>query len=266
MNKETLETIAGVLDARGLPHRLRGCEWSSHAGSEIGDVKVGRLSFELAGKGVESACLFACQGAEAGGGRIVAHLHGTGCSIFVECTASTRAPVIHLHVYTEDALIYLNLDDLEPIQGRPLHLQATFYNGKNQMLYWGEGASSVETRCIVDGDGRFIAVGRDAMLSNGVYLRTHDGHALVDLEKRNVLNAGGDIHIGPHVWVAQDVLVLGAADVGAGSVLGAKSMVKGSVPPKCVAAGVPAKVLRENVSWSRVPNSLEYLDHEINAI
>jgi acetyltransferase-like isoleucine patch superfamily enzyme len=45
-------------------------------------------------------------------------------------------------------------------------------------------------------------------------------------------------------------------------VVAAKALAKGEIPPNVVVGGVPTRVLKENVSWSRVPNSLEFFDEE----
>jgi acetyltransferase-like isoleucine patch superfamily enzyme len=41
------------------------------------------------------------------------------------------------------------------------------------------------------------------------------------------------------------------ASIGAGAVVGLRAVVTHSVPANCVAAGTPARVIRENVRWDR---------------
>lgn len=258
-----LTRIAGTLASRGLEHRLSSAEWIQlPVGTPTASRLVGKLDLVVSGPGAVTCRLFVQKDAALAGGKVTANLHCPGTTIVIEAGVSTRSPHVTLHVYTPDALIYLNLDDMEPILSRPLHVQATFYNGDGQLLYWGAGASSVDTRCVIDGAGRAITVGKDAMLSNDVYLRTHDGHSLIDLDTGELINSGGDITVGNHVWVGQDVLVVGPAVLGPGAIVGAKSLVKGDVPATSAAAGVVAKVLRRNVSWSRVPGSLAWFDRE----
>ena len=48
--------------------------------------------------------------------------------------------------------------------------------------------------------------------------------------------------------------------------VGAKSMAKGEIAPCTLVGGVPAKVLREQVSWSRVPGTLQFLEQELNGM
>ena len=57
--------------------------------------------------------------------------------------------------------------------------------------------------------------------------------------------------ISDHVWVGTRVVVLGNANVGKGSIIGACSLIKGSIPNNCVAAGVPAKVKKKDIAWCR---------------
>ena len=50
--------------------------------------------------------------------------------------------------------------------------------------------------------------------------------------------------IGNDVWLASKVSVLGGATVGDHSVIGAGAVVRGDIPPRSVAVGVPAKVIK----------------------
>jgi acetyltransferase-like isoleucine patch superfamily enzyme len=52
------------------------------------------------------------------------------------------------------------------------------------------------------------------------------------------------------VWIGRDVIVTGHVDVGHDAVIGAKSLVRGQkVAPHTAVGGVPARVLREGVTW-----------------
>ena len=52
------------------------------------------------------------------------------------------------------------------------------------------------------------------------------------------------IHIEDDVWLASGVRVLDGVRIGEGSVVGAGAVVTRSLPPYCIAAGVPAQVIR----------------------
>jgi acetyltransferase-like isoleucine patch superfamily enzyme len=71
---------------------------------------------------------------------------------------------------------------------------------------------------------------------------------------QNFLTSGLDPHadhdakpieIGRNVWLGHDVVVMPGACIGEGSVIGARSAVVGSIPPYTIAAGNPARVIRE---------------------
>jgi acetyltransferase-like isoleucine patch superfamily enzyme len=56
------------------------------------------------------------------------------------------------------------------------------------------------------------------------------------------------VRIGNGVWIGTGVIIVGAT-VGDGSIIGAGSVVTSEVPAKAVAAGNPARVVREDASW-----------------
>jgi acetyltransferase-like isoleucine patch superfamily enzyme len=53
------------------------------------------------------------------------------------------------------------------------------------------------------------------------------------------------------VWLGTRVLVLKGARIGSGTIVGAGSIVSGTLPGDVLAVGSPAKVVRENVVWTR---------------
>ena len=53
------------------------------------------------------------------------------------------------------------------------------------------------------------------------------------------------VRIGRNVWIGSGVLVLPGSDIGDHTVVAARSVVKGVLPPRVLAAGNPAKVIRE---------------------
>jgi acetyltransferase-like isoleucine patch superfamily enzyme len=52
------------------------------------------------------------------------------------------------------------------------------------------------------------------------------------------------IHVGPNVWIGFDACVLPGVTIGAGSVVGARSVVTTDVAPYTLVAGNPARVIR----------------------
>lgn len=56
---------------------------------------------------------------------------------------------------------------------------------------------------------------------------------------------GSPIFIARNVWLCEGVVVLPGVTIGAGAVVGANSVVASDIPPQCIAAGVPAKVIKK---------------------
>ena len=54
----------------------------------------------------------------------------------------------------------------------------------------------------------------------------------------------GPIHIGKYVWICDGACVLPDVTIGENSIIGANAVVTKNVPPNCVAAGNPAKIVK----------------------
>jgi acetyltransferase-like isoleucine patch superfamily enzyme len=62
------------------------------------------------------------------------------------------------------------------------------------------------------------------------------------------INYARDINIGKHVWIGAYVNILKGVTIGDNSIIGIRSIVTKNIPQNCIALGVPAKVIRENVT------------------
>jgi maltose O-acetyltransferase len=89
--------------------------------------------------------------------------------------------------------------------------------------------------------GHRIVLGRNVRVAP--HVRFHA--AAHDLADTTYAHTGGDIVVEDDVWIGAGALLLPGVTVGAGSVIGAGSVVTRDVPPGAVAAGVPARVVRE---------------------
>jgi acetyltransferase-like isoleucine patch superfamily enzyme len=57
--------------------------------------------------------------------------------------------------------------------------------------------------------------------------------------------AKGPVRIGANAWFGKGCVVTGGVEIGERAVLGANSVITRSIPPRTIAAGAPARVLRE---------------------
>ncbi|WP_342620640.1 acyltransferase [Rhodoferax sp. GW822-FHT02A01] len=97
-----------------------------------------------------------------------------------------------------------------------------------------------------------IDIGDNCLFGRGVYVGDHNhGSYQGDRQSRpeeppvvRKLVSHGPVVIGSNVWLGDNVVVMGAVIIGDGAVVGANSMVVKDIPPRTLAAGAPAKVLK----------------------
>lgn len=152
------------------------------------------------------------------------------------------------------------------IEDRGLFKYGNLHLNKNSFLKIGKNFS-IETNYSICADkDTSILIGEDCMFSSDAFLRTNDGHSIFDVETGENINSSyairkaKNIMIGSHVWVGVKSVILYNAIINDGCIIGAMSMVKCEVPNNCMAAGIPAKIVRTNVAWSRKDDSENILD------
>lgn len=96
--------------------------------------------------------------------------------------------------------------------------------------------------------GGTIRIGNNVLIGPNVVIRAAD-HRFSDLG-RPIVEQGhnaGTIDIGDDVWIGANTVVLPNVRIGKGTVIGAGSVVVGDLPDYSVAAGAPARVIRNRV-------------------
>jgi acetyltransferase-like isoleucine patch superfamily enzyme len=116
----------------------------------------------------------------------------------------------------------------------------------------GEG-TTIESATLAATETRTrIDIGRDCMLATDVDIRTGDSHAIFDRRTLQRVNPAADVEIGDHVWLGHGAQVLKGVRLPPGSVVGAASVVTRAIDEEnVVVAGVPARVVRRDVQWTR---------------
>jgi acetyltransferase-like isoleucine patch superfamily enzyme len=111
--------------------------------------------------------------------------------------------------------------------------------------------SVINSGCVLY-TGNGIRIGGDVLIAANCTLAPVD-HEFADptrpIRSQGFRPSRGGIEIGDDVWIGANSVLLDGCRIGPGSVVGAASLVRGVLPPFCIARGVPARV----VGWRRPP-------------
>jgi maltose O-acetyltransferase len=113
--------------------------------------------------------------------------------------------------------------------------------GSNGLLRIGESVF-INYGCSIAAT-KSILIGARCTIGTHVIMMDNDFHRL-EPERRNESPPSAPIVLEENVWLGARVIVLRGVTIGEGSAIGAGSVVASDIPPRAVAAGVPAKVIR----------------------
>lgn len=122
---------------------------------------------------------------------------------------------------------------------------SSYYGGEVGVGLWVGDRSSFGAGCFIGCSGE-IRIGSDVMLGPGVKLFS-ENHIFAEAGK-TIKSQGVDrtfLTIGDDVWIGSGATVTAGVTIGTGVVVAAGSVVTSSLPDNVIAAGVPAKVLRD---------------------
>lgn len=106
----------------------------------------------------------------------------------------------------------------------------------------------IQIACI---EGTSVEIGEDCLFSSEIHIRTGDSHSVLDLAG-NRTNYAKDIRVGNHVWIGYRCVLTKGAGIPENSIVSLGAIVtKTFDTPNVVLAGVPAKVVKENVNWCK---------------
>lgn len=132
----------------------------------------------------------------------------------------------------------------------PFHINIT---GNFSQILIGADTSFEEGDWIDVGDDHVsVSIGNDCMFAMQSGILAGDFHSIIDLEtdiRINPVKKG--VTIGSHVWIGRNVIILKDVEVGEHSVIGARSIVTKDISSHTIAAGNPARVIRNHIDWDR---------------
>ena len=90
-----------------------------------------------------------------------------------------------------------------------------------------------------------ITMGDRCLVGEMVTIMDSDHHELEPEKRWSGHGRIAPVQIGNNVWIGSRVIILSGVTIGDNSVIGAGAIVTKSIPANCVAAGNPARVIRE---------------------
>jgi maltose O-acetyltransferase len=128
----------------------------------------------------------------------------------------------------------------------------SFYNGYSHVeastpaarIVFGDHAE-INNNAMIKSEGAGILIGARALLGSQVVIYDSDFHELDPTRRRGGTPQMAPVELGENVFIGDRVMILKGSTIGTDSVIGAGSVVVGSIPAGVIAAGNPAKVLRE---------------------
>lgn len=115
----------------------------------------------------------------------------------------------------------------------------------------GAGTTIEEANLAVAENGTRIIIGRDCMFSSSIHIATTDSHSIINAETGERTNHAQSVIIGNHVWLGYCANIHKGVTIGDNSVVAGHSVVTKPVASGTVVAGIPARVVRDGIKWSR---------------
>lgn len=117
--------------------------------------------------------------------------------------------------------------------------------GRNAELRLGDGVYVNEHARILCHEG--MTIGAACGISWGAVVLDTDYHTLVVEGEARPITA--PVTIGEQVWIGTRAVITKGVTIGDHAVVAAGSVVTRDIPARCLAAGVPARVIRDDVDW-----------------
>lgn len=118
-------------------------------------------------------------------------------------------------------------------------VQAKLYTGKKARLLVGKNSRLNGVHIDVR---ELVQIGENVRIAPYTIILDSDFH---DVKDHFSEGAAKPVIIEDNVWVATRATILKGVTIGKGSVVAAGAVVTKDIPPNCVAAGVPAKVIKK---------------------
>ena len=153
----------------------------------------------------------------------------------------------------EDVIIHEHVD----LYGRLV----SYHHGKIVMGPWSKIGPGTVVNCV-----NRVEIGKDTAIANNVLIIDNNTHPLCPADRRYMRHtphgsderqpwhsANAPIIIGENVWIGSNVRICKGVTVGDNAIIAANSVLTKNVPANAVAAGNPAKIVKEDIDKNTTP-------------
>lgn len=166
-----------------------------------------------------------------------------------------------------------NENEILFIKGSHLFKTKVYIRGNNNKIFIDEGALIKNTSLVIESDFNDIYIGKkttiegahlgvaennksifindNCMLSENIYIMTTDSHSILSKETGERINPPKNVYIDKNVWVGRNVTILKGVKIGCNAIIASNSVVSKDVVSDSLNAGIPSKLIKENVYWLR---------------
>lgn len=154
--------------------------------------------------------------------------------------------------------------------GKYCRIEAYPKNGNEKTIILGD---NIEINDFVHITGcQSVKIGDNVLIAGKVYISdtAHGNYSGVNEQSSPEITPNNrplfykSVEIKDNVWIGEGVSVLPGVIIGKGSIIGANSVVTKSIPDYCIAAGVPAKIIKkynfETKKWEKTDKKGEFIN------
>lgn len=107
----------------------------------------------------------------------------------------------------------------------------------------GQGASNINLTIMC---AKEITIGNGVRIGRNVSIRDWNGpHVIIN----STYKTHAPVHIKDHVWLCSGCTIMPGVTIEEGAIIATNAVVTKDVPAKTLVAGIPAKVIKENIEW-----------------
>lgn len=132
-----------------------------------------------------------------------------------------------------------------------------YAGSKTSIIEFGEG-TEIGNHSTISAHNAII-FGKDVLTGPHIFVSDHNHeycNPAIAVSKQGVrYDKGGKVTIGDGTWIGTNAVIVGNVRIGRHCVVGANSVVTKDIPDYCVAAGIPAKIIKkynfDTCTWDR---------------